>query len=412
MQFSATRALRRVPFFIPILIIAACGSDTGTTDVPDPPQITITGVADSATYTGPVTIAISVDKGAYDATLDGAPFNAGGTVQAPGAHTLVVNAHESTRLSSKTVHFTIQMPGVPGGALIIRMFDLGPNNGAPGDAILLTDSTAAGKVNVLIDAGPSGLNSEDAAFVRRKLTALEVDTLYAMLLTHAHEDHFKGMQSILTAQKVQRFLYSGQVRSLASYTNMLAQAAVSADSMITVTDSIRPYTIGYGSPQTSIKFLRPLQTYIAKNTSDGTELNEGSVGARLDLGSFSMFFTGDSEVDATARWRTNYVAFTRNLTVLKVGHHGANNAIFDNGFSGTSTWLDVTAPKVSIISGNGVSHPRMFALARLQQQPGNAVYCTNTHGTITIVVTRDGNYTVSVEKNANLPCEKGTNADT
>ena len=412
MQSFTSRTMRRALLFIPFAFLAACSSENGTTDPVVAPQITVTGVADSATYSGAVTIGISIDKGSYTATLDGAPFNAGASVQAPGQHVLVVTARQGAATSTKTIHFTIQGASVQGGALIIRMIDLGANDGAPGDAILLTDSTSAGNVHVLIDAGPSGFNRTDFAFVSRRLSALGVDTLFAMMLTHAHEDHFRGMSSVLTTQTVERFLYSGQVRSLASYTNMLAQAVEAADSVIQVRDSIRPYVFGHSTQPTSLKFLRPLQTYIDKDTDDGDELNEGSVGARLDLGTFSMFFTGDSEVLAHARWRNNYVAFTRNLTVLKVGHHGANNAIFDNGLSGPSTWLDVTAPKVSIISGNGVTHPRQFALARLLAQPGNQVFCTNTHGTITIVVTRDGSYTVTPEKNGTQTCQKGSQATT
>lgn len=414
MQPFATRALRVAALVIPFASLAACGSSADTTGVPTPPVITVTGVADSASYASAVTINISIDKGAYDATLDGNPFGAGSSVQAPGAHILIVTAHQGTQIVTKTVHFTIQ--GASGGALIIRMFNLGPNNGAPGDAILLTDSTSSGKVHVLIDAGPGGssptASASDIAFVSRMLTTLRVDTLAIMMLTHAHEDHFMGMNTILTTQKVKRFMYSGQIRSLSSYTTTLSTAQTRSDSMIVVTDSIRPYSIGYSSTPALMKFLRPLQTYINKDTSDGTELNEGSVGMRLDLGTFSMFFTGDSEVQATARWRTSYPTFTKNLSILKVGHHGANNAIFDNGLSGSSVWLDWTLPKTSIVSGNGVSHPRIFALARLQSSPGNKVYCTNTHGMITIVVSRDGSYTTTVEKNATAPCTAGSSATT
>jgi beta-lactamase superfamily II metal-dependent hydrolase len=265
---------------------------------------------------------------------------------------------------------------------------------------------------VVIDAGPAGPTGSDFGYVSRKLAELHIDTVSLMLLTHAHGDHYSGMTDVLNTQKVRRFLYNGQVRSLSSYNSLIALATIRTDTVIAVTDSIRPYTIGYSDTPTQIKFLRPLQTYIKKDTGDGTELNEGSVGARLDLGSFNMFFTGDSEVQATARWRTSYPAFTKNIMVLKVGHHGANNAIFDNGLSGQSTWLDFTAPKTSVISASGTSHPRMFALARLQSQPGNAVYCTNTHGMITITVARSGTYTVSVEKNATLPCQKGSEATT
>jgi competence protein ComEC len=281
---------------------------------------------------------------------------------------------------------------------------------APGDAIVITDSSAAGMVHVLVDAGP-GLTANSNAYVAQQLSALGVDTLQIAILTHAHGDHYLGMPSVLTTQKVKQFVYNGQVRTLASYTNMLAQAQISADSFIKVTTR-REYDLGYSTQPAHFSILPPLPTYLNTDTSDGDLLNEGSVGARLELGTFDMFFTGDSEVEATARWRTTFANDSRDVTVLKVGHHGANNAIFDNGFNGTSTWLDHTSPTVSIISANGTSHPRLNALARLLGQPDNRTYCTNVHGMITLRVTRTGSYTVTVEKNAEMNCKAGSTATT
>jgi len=263
--------------------------------------------------------------------------------------------------------------------------------------------------HALVDAGPSGPGGNDPSFVARQLATLHVDSLAILLLTHAHDDHYGGMSPVLSRAKVQRFLYNGQVRSLTSYNSMLSQAHALADSVIVVS-AMREYDLGYAAVPTHLKLLPPLATHLATTTDDGDQLNDGSVGARLDLGTFSMFFTGDGEGGAIANWTTQFNSLVRGVTVLKVGHHGANNAIFDNGFSGTSAWLDLVAPRVSIISANGTTHPRVAALNRILAQVNNQTFCTNVHGTITIRVARSGSYTVGVERNSTMTCVPGTQA--
>jgi beta-lactamase superfamily II metal-dependent hydrolase len=95
-----------------------------------------------------------------------------------------------------------------------------------------------------------------------------------------------------------------------------------------------------------------------------------------------------------------------------VGHHGANNAVFDNGFSGSSAWLAHTAPRITVISANGRSHPRQNALNALLGLPQTETYCTSVHGEIAIRVAENGQYAVTVQRNANLDCRPGTEAST
>ncbi|MGH7581727.1 MAG: ComEC/Rec2 family competence protein [Gemmatimonadales bacterium] len=392
------------------LACAACGSGNPATGTDTPPTITVAGIADGVTYGGPVAILISIDRGAYQATLDGAPFASGDTVRTPGAHTLTVTAHVSVAVATTTVHFTLRGPD--GGALIVRMFNLGANDaGGGGDAILVTDSSAAGMMHVMIDAGPAGANAADPGFVARQLTALHVDTLAILLLTHAHSDHYGGMPAILSAMKVRRFFYNGQIRNLSSYNSVISQASAVADSVIVVSAQ-REYDLGFASTPAHLTLIPPLATYLGSSTDSSTLINDGSIGARLSLGTFTMLFTGDAEVEANANWMAHFMSLIRDVTVLKVGHHGANNAIFDNGFNGTSTWLTETAPRISLISGNGTTHPRINALNRLLAQVNDRTYCTNVHGDITLRVTRAGDYTVSVERNAGADCVPGTDATT
>jgi beta-lactamase superfamily II metal-dependent hydrolase len=141
-------------------------------------------------------------------------------------------------------------------------------------------------------------------------------------------------------------------------------------------------------------------------------LNEGSLGTSLRRGTFSMFFTGDGEVEANQRWRSTFATWSGNVSVLKVGHHGANNAVFDNGFSGASAWLAHTSPEVAVISANGRTHPRRNALNAILAVPQSATYCTSVHGEIVIRVAESGAYAVTAQRNPDQDCVPGAEADT
>jgi beta-lactamase superfamily II metal-dependent hydrolase len=388
--------------------LTAC-SDSPAAPDPAPPVITVSGVEDGVTYSGPVTVAISVDRGSWEAQLNGAPFTGGTTVSQPAAYTLTVTARAGTVTATRQLSFTIAAPA--GGALIIRLIDLGPGLGGGGDAILVTDSSAAGQVHAVIDAGPGGVDGTEPSRVAQRLAQLGVDTLSFMLLTHAHADHFDGMPPVLNSVRVRRFYYNGQVRNLTRYQTTLTTAAARADSVIIVRDTI-PLAFGMSTVQSRFTLIPPLGHYLSNSNATAAQLNEGSLGASLRRGSFSMFFTGDGEYEANARWRTQFAGYTRNIDVLKVGHHGANNAIFDSGSFGPSAWLDHTTPSVAVISANGVSHPRIRALTRLLEGTNRRTYCTSVHGEITIRVWSDATYQVSVQKAADSDCVPGSAADT
>ena len=90
--------------------------------------------------------------------------------------------------------------------------------------------------------------------------------------------------------------------------------------------------------------------------------------------------------------------------MLKVGHHGANDAT-------DAAWLNHTDPALGVISANGVTHPRIGALDRLEALVPELL-CTSTHGDITLRVDGAGAYTVQVERNAGRDCEPGSQATT
>ena len=401
-----TRTVRVLPAFLLIALASCSGGGNGPSDPEDEaPTITVTGVTEGASYTAPVTITISVSPGTYSARLNGASFISGTTVDEFGDYTLTVTAQNGLATSTSTVDFSL-VPPVGGDTdfLIIRVLDLRLGSyGAPGDAILLTDSSAAGVTHALIDAGARTIGSTvSESYVRTRLTELGVDTLRFMQLSHAHTDHFAGMDEILgSAIHVQSFVHNGQTRTLPSYTSLIDYAETQADTVTELTAN-RTLVLGGGPVATNVTMIAPLTTYLNDPSTD--EMNDGSIGTLIEHAGFRIFLAGDGEDEANARWQNSFATLSGDVDVLKVGHHGANNA--------TQTWwLSHSAFDMAVISANGTTHPRIQALANLRAIDEN-VYCTNVHGEMRIVVDDVGNYTIALEKNAASPCVAGSQATT
>lgn len=394
---------------IPLSLVAC--SDGGTAPPAGvAPRITVTGVSEGDSITDSVTIDIAVDRGSFQATLNGNQFFSGRVVRDPDNYLLHVDAQSGEATATLDLNFTITFAGQ--SILIIRFIDLGDNNsGGGGDAVLVTDSSSAGMRHALLDAGPGGASGSDPGLVARRLASLGVDTLQLLVLSHAHTDHFNGMPSVLAVTKVQQFFYNGQVRTFSGYTSFINQATAAAD-LVTVPSSVVESDLGFGSAPTRIAILSPLDDFLSNSSADGSQINEGSLAVEIRKGNFQMLFTGDGEVRANQRWRTQFPVRTGGLTILKVGHHGANDAVFDNGFNGSSSWLIHTSPDVAVVSANGRSHGRVNAINHLIGLTGVALYCTNVHGEIEVRVSESGQWVIQVEKNAGQPCVPGSEAIT
>ena len=398
---AALAGLALVPF---LLFACADNGNTGPDDVE--PIVTITGVEDGQSYAAGVTITIQVAPGSYTATLNGAPFVSGQSVTQPGDYTLIVTGRNGLATTVEQVDFTIEAFGT-GDVLIIRMFDLREGTfGAPGDAILITDSSSAGQFHALIDAGGRTVaNVLSESYVRTRLEALGVDTLDFMQLTHAHADHYIGMDEILNSSiHVQDFVYNGQDRpSASSYVSLIDVAEVQADSVIEL-GALRTTQLGGGSVATTITMVPPHPDYDGLMGSDGDSINEGSIGTLVVHGGFRMYFTGDGQFEANERWRLSFAGLSGDVDILKIGHHAANDAT-------DMQWLSHSSFEVAAVSANGTSHPRIAALDRLETV-SNVIYCTNVHGEIRITVDEGGGYVVTTEKGVGQACVPGSAATT
>lgn len=415
-RFCLHRITRRAPTFrrsalalLALIAVSACSSGGSSGPAVEPPVITITGVTDGAVLDGPVTISVTIDGGTFQATLNGDAFFSGSTVSEPGVYELRVEATNAGGTSVRVVGFEIRFSG--DSLLIIRMFNLRENGaGGGGDALLVTDSSAAGMRHALIDAGPAGADAADPGFVQRRLAELGVDRLDLLVLTHAHSDHYGGMLPVLNGLTVDEFVYNGQVRSLSGYQSVLSTANSRAGA-VTVPSTTETRSVGLGAERTVLSMIPGLPDNLGTSTNNGSDLNDGSLGTTVTKGEFTMFVAGDGEADANLRWRTQFAALTGGVDVLKVGHHGANDAVFDGGFANSGTaWLQHAGAALHLVSSNGTTHPRIAALGALQARPGSTTYCTSVHGEVEIRATAAGQWTVTVAQNAGQDCVPGTEA--
>ncbi|MFW6078391.1 MAG: ComEC/Rec2 family competence protein [Gemmatimonadota bacterium] len=279
----------------------------------------------------------------------------------------------------------------PGGELRIHVLEVDYHAGG-GDAIVVADSTVEPARHVLIDAGDDGAAAG-------ALEALGVGSLDLLVLTHAHYDHYGGMDEVLDAVPVRAFAFNGQVRAAVTYRRLLDRLREEVATVILV-DTARTVRLGDAADATVVTLLSPLERHLAADTDTGDRLNDGSLGVRIDRGEFSFLTTGDAEEAANRRFVRRY-GERLDVDVLKLGHHGSADAT-------QRFWLDATTPAVAIVSANGTTHPHGRVL-RLVRERGIALFCTPRHGRVTIRVDpAAGGYEVETERGTGMACRPGS----
>lgn len=241
---------------------------------------------------------------------------------------------------------------VSGEGLTVSFIDVGQ-----ADCALLE----CGGEFMLIDGG----NRDDGQLVVSYLEQQGVETLSAVVCTHAHEDHVGGLPSVLAVYPTQAVYaptrtYASKVfDDFAYYTDQQGLE-------ITIPAPGDTWTLG----QASVTVLGPVKSY--------AETNDTSIVLRVSYGETDFLFTGDMETtaenDMLDYWggRISWKA-----DVLKVGHHGSNTS---TGYR----FLNEVAPDYAVISvgkDNSYGHPHEEPLSRLNQA-GVTIFRTDELGTV------------------------------
>jgi competence protein ComEC len=283
---------------------------------------------------------------------------------------------------------------------VVRILDVGQ-----GDAILIQN----GGSTVLIDGGP------ERRALGRWLDQLGVrDTIDAVILSHAHSDHFEGLRELFNARRrltIRSFYSNGDTSSLGDYALLTdSVAARERSGRLTQRDTDDPCANGAAMCTLTLKggallhIMRPMpRASLENNRSAAIKL----VGP--DSASFTMWLAGDAEL-AEQSWFVDAAGYARapgmRADVLKADHHGSCDGVSDG-------YLDAVHPSLVVVSLGAVNeYGHMHEQAKaVYRRHGVPWYRTDQNGTITIRSpgTPGGGYSVSVEhgaRDANGPSDR------
>jgi beta-lactamase superfamily II metal-dependent hydrolase len=239
--------------------------------------------------------------------------------------------------------------------------------------------------NLLIDAGSSGTlpgtSFGGATAVDYLLThgLDDGDRLDALVVTHAHEDHYGGVPAIVGAFDIGAYVDPGFTAS----SNGFVEARTSAVGEAGPTASFYPAVPGLApawfapvslfGPDVEAQLIWASEAPPSGNTThpDGTDINNTSVAFSLTWAGRKVLLMGDLEQDVEASLVAAAQAGEVSLaaSVLKVGHHGSATSSTE-GFldlvfptQDSMAWAVVSAGRRSF---SGTPLPDLATLDRLQ----------------------------------------------
>jgi len=284
--------------------------------------------------------------------------------------------------------------------LVVRVLDVGQ-----GDAILIQN----GASTVLVDGGPV------RRVFARWLDELHVpDTLDAVILTHAHFDHFEGLRELFRSRNgrvIRDFWWNGDTAIALRQSHLPDSVAARARrGAMRLHDTDDP--CGDGRPVCTIPLKGGAHLDLMRPLPRAAGENDRSLALKLvgpDSASFTMWLAGDAQHEAID-WFGDRAGYAQNpgmrADVLKADHHGSCDGVDDR-------YLDLVHPSLVIASLGAVNdYGHMHAQAKAAYA-GHGIpwYRTDQNGTVTLRSpgTPGGGYTVTVErgtKNADGPSDR------
>ncbi len=236
--------------------------------------------------------------------------------------------------------------------LTVHFIDVGQ-----GDSIYIK---APNGEDILIDGGNNGKGDDVVAYLKKQ----KVDDIEIMIATHPDADHIGGLDTVLSAFRVER-VYAPKV----SHTSQTYKDFLNAVKREGLKIKTAQKGVSLGLKGVSAVFVGPVKSYSTSDTNDWSAV------LKLTYGKKSFLFTGDAETKA----EVDMIASKQNLRadVLKVGHHGART-------STSSAFLNAVKPTYAVISvgkGNSYGHPTTEVLNRLKSYKVN-IFRTDLQGTI------------------------------
>jgi competence protein ComEC len=244
----------------------------------------------------------------------------------------------------------------------------------------------------------------------------EKKVLDYLVITHPHEDHIRGIGKIKDRYVIQNIWESGhrlyiektEQQNYPHYYDMLDLIQKVKRNSGTHKQLIAGQKIGVSDePDVKFDISCPTKTYLEDSKPSERDIHEQCIVLRIEYMNRSIVFTGDSSMEA---WK-NYIKSSLKSTILHVSHHGSYT--FFKANQADEAYVDsiqTISPEISIISvgeNNKHGHPDSDALALYKEKTYNKqVYMTKDHGTLFVIIDKDGNYrieTESMKKSINKP---------
>ena len=244
-----------------------------------------------------------------------------------------------------------------------------------GDSIFI--SLPDGK-NILVDAGSPAAGPGLVKYLR-SIGTRRIDHL---IFTHPHDDHIGGLFNVLSEFEVGNFYDNG----FSDFDN-----PVFGDYIKLVRKGHSKYSVLQAGESLSfggvkIDVINPLLPPTGN-------LNEDSIVLRVHYGGIAILLTGD--IGAIGERRLLNTSTELKSDVLKVGHHGADNA-------SSAAFLSAVRPQAAVITvsaTNKYARPRPETLNRLKAA-GIKIFRTDLDGHI--VLKTDGKvFSLHTEKSLN-----------
>ncbi|MCD4820064.1 MAG: DNA internalization-related competence protein ComEC/Rec2 [Candidatus Cloacimonetes bacterium] len=183
---------------------------------------------------------------------------------------------------------------------------------------------------MLIDTGPPEFSKKHFKYSAlgyfQKKGISEIDYI---IITHAHNDHYGGLEYILINMKVKNLVMTDDFQKRGIW-NYLKKFVTKDTNIITVNDVMNISTKDY-----QCQIIHPDKNYFHGN------INNMSIVIHLDFDELQVLFTGDIEEEGEEYLLHNY-CMELDADILKIGHHGSKT-------SSTSEFIEKVSPDYAFI---------------------------------------------------------------